>query len=51
MSALHDSQMEMVNKRLENMESILDKLQKTPDISDKLESVLVLVREGAEGNT
>ena len=51
MSALHDSQMHQVNRRLEAVEMILTKLQGHSDISDKLESVLTLVKEGAEGNT
>ena len=51
MSALHDSQMELVNRRLANVEAILGKLQQSSDISEKLESVLALVKEGAEGNT
>ena len=51
MSALHDSQMHQVNRRLEAVEKILTNIQGHSDISDKLESVLTLVKEGAEGNT
>ena len=50
MSALHDSQMYEVNRRLEALEQTLNKIHGT-DVSDKLESVLSLVKEGAEGNT
>ena len=51
MSALHDSQMYEVNKRLEAIERTLtDKIQGA-DVSEKLEKVLALVKEGAEGNT
>ena len=51
MSALHDSQMYDVNKRLEAIErTLMDKMQGN-DVSEKLESVLALVKEGAEGNT
>ena len=50
MSALHDSQMYEVNRRLEAIERTLDKM-KGADVSEKLESVLSLVKEGAEGNT
>ena len=51
MSALHDSQMYDVNKRLEAIErALIDKMQET-DVLEKLESVLSMVKEGAEGNT
>ena len=50
MSALHDSQMYEVNRRLEAIERAMDKMQGA-DVSEKLESVLSLVKEGAEGNT
>ena len=51
MSALHDSQMYDVNKRLEAIErTLINKMQET-DVLEKLESVLSMVKEGAEGNT
>ena len=51
MSALHNSQMYEVNKRLEALEQVLTKMQRPDTVSEKLEDVLSLVKEGAEGNT
>ena len=50
MSAAHSSQLNEVNKRLEAVEMLLSKMQ-TREVSDKLETVLGLVKESAEGNT
>ena len=50
MSAAHSSQLHEVNKRLEAVEMLLSKMQ-TREVSDKLETVLGLVKESAEGNT
>ena len=50
MSAAHSSQLYEVNKRLEAVEMLLSNMQ-TREVSDKLETVLGLVKESAEGNT
>ena len=50
MSAAHNSQMYEVNKRLEALESKLDRMREG-DVGGKLEEVLTHVKEGADANT
>lgn len=50
MSAAHSSQMYEVNKRLEALESKLDRMREG-DVGGKLEEVLTHVKEGADANT
>ena len=50
MSAAHSSELDEVNKRLKTLEMMVTNLQ-TKEMTDKLETVLDIVRESAEGNT